>query len=181
MDQGHSRLDGHTYESSEQQRKAYLEGERGNPLTTTRTGGRILNAFQVPLFLILPPRSVAVLTTIGRKTGKKRRNCVRAVRRDNKVFIVSLRGRYGAWYRNLVANPQVELRMRSGRFRGMARQIRDEPEYAEARTVYCETVTLFDRLEYVNHRRGWPTPDRIRELHSRWFSVCLPLVIELEA
>lgn len=168
------------YRSAEEQRQAYLQGEWGNPLTTRPTGGRILSALQLPLFLVLPPRGLAVLTTIGRKTGKKRRKCVRAIRRGNKVFLVSLRGRYGAWYRNLMANPHVELRIPGGRFHGTAREIADASEYEEAREAYCETVTFFDHLEYVNHRTGRPARDRIRELHTRWFSVCTPVVIDLE-
>ena len=166
--------------SRDEQREAYLEGEWGNPLTTTPKGGRVLNAIQVPLFLLLPPRGVAVLTTIGRKTGKKRRNCVRAIRVGNKVVLVSLRGRYGGWYRNLIANPNVELRIRDGRFRGIARELRDTAEWDEARHAYCETITLFDRLEYLNHRTGRPTSDRIRKLHSRWFSISAPVVVDLE-
>ncbi len=173
-------LGGQTYRSREEQRKAYLEGEWGNPLTTTPRGGRVLNAVQVPLFLILPPRGVAVLTTIGRKTGKRRRTCVRAIRKDNKVFVVSLAGRYGGWYRNLMANPRIELRMRGGRFRGTAHEVRDAAEYEKAREAYCETITFFDRIEYLNHRTGRPTPARIRDLHARWFSVCTPLVIDIE-
>lgn len=167
-------------QSRAEQRKAYLEGEWGNPLTTTATGGRVLNAVQVPLFLVLAPRGVAVLSTIGRKTGKRRRNCVRAIRSGNKVFLVSLRGRYGHWYRNLIANPNVELRIRGGRFRGTAREIRDAAEHEEATEAYCETVTLFDRLEYLNHRIGWPTPERIRSLHRRWFSLCAPVVVDVQ-
>jgi deazaflavin-dependent oxidoreductase (nitroreductase family) len=164
----------------EQQRRAYLEGEWGNPLTTSRTGARILNAFQVPAFTILPPRGVAVLTTIGRKTGKRRRNCVRAIRRGNQVFVVSLAGRYGGWYRNLAANPRAQLRMRGGWFRGMVREIEDEAELAQARQIYCDTVTFFDRIEYLNHRKGRPTRERIRALHTRWFAVCMPLVFDVE-
>lgn len=156
-----------THASREEQRRAYLEGEWGNPLTSTRAGGKILNALQRPLFMVLPPKAVAVLTTIGRRTGKRRRNCVRAVRRGNKVFLVSLPGRYGGWYRNLKANPRVELRIRSGRFRGVAREIGDAAEYEEARAAYCDTVTFFDYIEYVNHRDSRPTRDRIQELHTR--------------
>lgn len=168
------------YESGEAQRRAYAEGEWGNPFTTTPLGGRLLSALQLPLFAIWPPRGFGVLTTVGRKTGKRRRKCVRAIRVHDKVFLVSLRGRYGAWYRNLAANPEVTLQVRGGRVTGTAREIRDAEEHAEARRAYCETVNFFDRLEYRAHRRGKPTPERIRALHDRWFTVCLPLVIELD-
>ncbi len=168
------------YQSAKEQRRAYVEGEWGNPLTTTPRGGRILSALQLPLFLAFPPRGFGVLTTVGRKTGKKRRKCVRAITRDDKAFLVSLRGQYGAWYRNLAANPHVELRIRGGRFRGIAREIRDADEYARAREAYCETLNFFDRLEYLAHRLGWPTKDRIRDLHVRWFTACTPIVIDLD-
>src|SRR6266545_2693412 len=171
---------GPSYQSAKEQRRAYVEGEWRNPLTTTPMGGRILSALQLPLFLAFPPRGFGVLTTVGHKTGKKRRKCVRVITRDDKAFLVSLRGQYGAWYRNLAANPRVELRMREGRFRGTAREIRDADEYARARKAYCETVNFFDRLEYLAHRLGWPTNDKIRGLHVRWFAVCTPIVIDLD-
>ncbi|MDP9067881.1 MAG: nitroreductase family deazaflavin-dependent oxidoreductase [Actinomycetota bacterium] len=166
--------------SREEQRKAYLEGEWGNPLTTTkRTGPRILNALQQPFFMLLPPRGYAVLTTTGRKTGKRRRKCVRAIRDGDKVYLVSLPGRYSSWFRNIQGQPQVNLRMRGGTFQGTAREIRDRDEYETARAIYCGTLTVFDRLSYLNHRTGLPTSERIRGMLERWFTVCTPLVVEL--
>ena len=170
---------GPTYASREQQREAYLEGEWGNPLTTKPTGSRILNALQQPYFMLLPPHGYAVLTTTGRKTGKRRRKCVRAIRNGDKVYLVSLPGKYGGWFRNIQAQPQVKLRMRGGIFDGVAREITDRDEYETARAIYCDTVYPFDRGSYVNHRTGRPTEERIREMLERWFTVCTPLVIEL--
>ena len=177
MTQDQPRLGGPT--PRELQRSAYLEGEWGNPLTTTRIGARILNAFQVPLFKLLPPHGYAVLTTTGRKTGKTRRNCVRAIRDGDKVYLVSLPGRYGGWFRNIQAQPQVKLRMRGGTFDGVAREITDRDEYETARTIYCGPVTVFDRGTYLVHRTGRPTKERIRMMLERWFAVCTPLVVEL--
>ena len=168
------------YTSREGQRRDYLQGEYGNPFTTTPTGGRILSALQLPLFLIMPPRGFGVLTTTGRKTGRKRRKCVRAIRDGDKVFLVSLRGRFGAWFRNLEAHPDVEIRIKGGRFKGLAREVTDSAEQEQARRAFCETVNFFDRLEHRAHRRGRPTPDSIRALHARWFSVGTPVVIEVE-
>ncbi|MDQ3955917.1 MAG: nitroreductase family deazaflavin-dependent oxidoreductase [Actinomycetota bacterium] len=138
-----------------------------------------MSALQLPLFLIMPPRGFGVLTTTGRKTGRRRRKCVRAIREGDKVFLVSLRGRFGAWFRNLEAYPDVEIRIRGGRFKGLAREVTDPIEHEQARRAFCETVNFFDRLEHRAHRRGRPTPDRIRALHARWFSVGMPVVIEL--
>jgi deazaflavin-dependent oxidoreductase (nitroreductase family) len=165
--------------SFEEQRDAYLKGEWGNPLTTKLAGGRILSALQLPFFMLLPPRGFGVLTTTGRKTGKKRRKCVRGIRDGNKVYLVSLPGRYSAWFRNIQAQPLVKLRIRGGTFEGMAREITDPEEYAAGKAIYRGTVNPFDRLEYLAHRTGRPTAERIRALHERWFNVCTPLVIEL--
>ena len=165
--------------SREEQRDAYLEGEWGNPFTTKPTGGRILSALQLPYFMLLPPRGFGVLTTTGRKTSKRRRKCVRAIRDGDKVYLVSLPGRYSAWFRNLQAQPRVKLRMRGGTFEGTAREITDPAEYEAGKAVYCGTLNAFDRPMYRNHRRGRATPERIRALLERWFTVCTPLVIEL--
>lgn len=165
--------------SADEQREAYLRGEWGNPLTTKPNGGRILSALQLPFFMLLPPRGFGILTTTGRKSGKKRRKCVRAIRDGNKVYLVSLRGRYGAWFRNLQAEPRVRLRIRGGTFEGIAREITEPGEYEAGKAVYCGTVNPFDRLEHRAHRRGRPTPERIRDLHTHWFTVCVSVVIDL--
>ena len=165
--------------SYEEQRDAYLKGEWGNPLTTKLAGGRILSALQLPFFVLMPARGYGVLTTTGRKTGKTRHKCVRAIRDGDKVYLVSLPGRYSAWFRNIQAKPRVTLRMRGGTFEGIAREISDPAEYEAGKAVYCGTINSFDRLTYRAHRKGHPTPDRIRALLERWFTVCTPLVIEL--
>ena len=165
--------------SPEEQRRAYLRGHRWNPLTSTNLGGRVLSASQVPWFTLLPPRGFGVLTTIGRKSGKKRRKCVRAIRTDGKVYLVSLKGPYAAWLRNVKARPQVKLRIRGGFFDGDVREVTDPAEYEEAKRIYCGTVNRFDRMEYRMHRRGRPTPEAIQALHEQWFTVGTPVVIEL--
>ena len=167
--------------SAEEQRKAYLEGEWRNPLTTTHTGGRVLSGSQLPWFTLIPPRGYGVLTTTGRKTGKKRRKCVRVIRQGDKAYLVSLRGPYGAWFRNLRAQPRVRLRIRGGTFDGTAREITDPGEYEEARTAFCGAVNPLDRAEHLLHRRGRPSRDRIKALHERWFAIGTPVVIELRS
>ena len=168
-----------TYMSREEQRAAYLEGEKGNPLVTSPVGGRILSASQVLWFMLFPPRGFGVLTTIGRKTGKNRRRCVHVIRSGDKAYLVSLRGPYGEWFRNLKAEPRVKLRIRGGSYDGVAREITDPHELAEARRIYCDTVNPFDRMEYRMHRPGRPTREKIIALHERWFEIGTPVVIEL--
>ena len=165
--------------SADPQRRAYLEGHRRNPLTTTDTGGRILSASQLPWFLLLPPRGFGVLTTTGRKTGKARRKCVRAIRDGDVVYLVSLKGRSGAWFRNLEANPEVKLRISGGFFRGRAREITDPAELERASSVYASHVNRLDWIEYRMHRADSPTEAKIRGMHAKWFNDGTPVIIEL--
>ena len=139
--------------------------------------------------LLLPPSTYGVITTTGRKTGKARRKCIRVVRRGNRAFLVQLRPpelamtrptAVAAWLWNIRANPNVKLRIRGGTFAGVARELTDAGELAEAREVMCETVTLFDYVACRLHLRGLPTRSKIQDLHSYWFDTGIPLVIELD-
>jgi F420H(2)-dependent quinone reductase len=95
--------------------------------------------------------------------------------------LVSLGGSSAAWLLNLKANPQVRLRIRDGRFEGVAREITDPTERHQATKVYGETVNPFDRMEYRMHRPDRPTADRIQEMHEKWFTDGTPVVVELSS
>jgi hypothetical protein len=84
-----------------------------------------------------------------------------------------------AWVWNIRANPNVKLRIRGGTFTGIARELADAGELAEAREALCETVNLFDYSECRLHLRGLPTRSKIKDLHRYWFDTGIPLVIEL--
>ena len=82
-----------------------------NPFIKSARGGRALSASQLPLFLLHPPAGYGVLTTIGRKTAKKRPRCVRAVRRGERVYIVAIKAAASkGWLQNMLATPEVRLR-----------------------------------------------------------------------
>ena len=156
-------------------------------LIRSARGGRILSAIMLPFFLIRPPAGFGVLTTTGRKTGKARQKCIRAIRRGRKVYIVQLRppelaitrpSAVAAWVWNIRSNPNVTLRVRGGTFAGVARELKDPAELADAREAFCETVKLFDYGECATHMRGRPTRSKIQELHWYWFETGIPLAIE---
>lgn len=157
----------------------HVPERKNNPFIRSSKGGRALSALQLPWFSLRPPTGFGVLTTTGRKSGKRRPRCVRAIRRDDKVYIVSIGGDRAAWVRNLDANPNVRLRIRGGRFSGVARRPRDRSEIEEARSIYCGTVNPFDFTECRVHRPGKPTREKILELHRGWFERGTPLIIEL--
>jgi deazaflavin-dependent oxidoreductase (nitroreductase family) len=168
---------------------ALAEAPKHKRLLRTARDGRILSALMLPFVLACPSAGYGVLTTTGRKTGKRRRKCLRMIRRGSKVYLVQLRppelaiarpSAVSAWVWNTRANPNVTVRIRGGTFQGVARELTDLAELAEAREALCETVTLNDYGECSLHLRGRPTRAKIKELHRYWFDTGIPLVIDLK-
>lgn len=151
-----------------------------NPLTSTHLGGRLLSASQLPLFWLRPPRGYGVLTTIGRKTGKRRSRCVRAPTEGDRAYVVALHGMSTHWARNAEANPEVSLRVRGGSYAGIARRLDDGAEWKRSAEIYSGgEIGPFERLEYRLWRKDKPTREKIRKLHREWFERGAPFVIEL--
>ncbi len=146
----------------------------------TISGGRVLSALELPWFSLVPPRNYGVLTTTGGKTGKRRRKCIRAIRREDSVYIVSIGGPEMVWLKNIDANPNVTLRIRGGTFAGRVRRLTDPLETEQAREAYSEPVDFVDYVACMNWRKGRPTSARIRDLARGWFDEGVPLVVELE-
>jgi deazaflavin-dependent oxidoreductase (nitroreductase family) len=156
----------------------YVAERKHNLFVNKAAWGRVLSASQLPWFTLRPPAGFGVLTMTGRKTGKTRRKCIRAIRAGNKAYIVSIRPT--AWLRNVQANPSVRLRVQGGTFSGVVRELRGAAETREARDAYCETVNAFDFIENMMWRRGRPTRTKVEQLHRDWFERGTPLVVELE-
>ncbi len=143
-------------------------------------GGRVLSALQLPLFKLFPPKGFGVLTTTGRRSGKVRRKCVRAIRRGSKIYIVSIAGSRAAWVKNIRAQPRVSVRIRGGTFSGRARELGEPAELELGITAYSGTVNAFDYLECALWRSGRPTRAKIQDLHRGWFREGIPLVVDLD-
>jgi deazaflavin-dependent oxidoreductase (nitroreductase family) len=161
---------------------------RHKRLIRSARDGRLLSALMLPFFLARPPTGFGVITTTGRKTGKARRKCVRVIRRGNKAYVVQLRppelamsrpSAVAAWVWNIRSNHNVMLRIRGGTFAGVARELKEPEELAEAREAFCETVNVFDYGECSVHLRGLPNRSKVKELHGYWFDTGVPLVVDL--
>jgi hypothetical protein len=104
---------------------------------------------------------------------------VRIVRSGDRAYVVAIKGAgVTRWAKNALANPGVKVRLRDGRFRGRARELRPE-ERDEAREVYSANVGWFERGEWRIWRDDSFSPEKSRELHRHWFDTGTPLVIEL--
>lgn len=90
------------------------------------------------LFRFLPPRlaysiglgsiagrAVLLLTTTGRRSGLPRVTPLLYDEIDGIVYVGSARGAKADWYQNLQANPKVDVRIGSRRFRGCAELMAD--------------------------------------------------------
>jgi deazaflavin-dependent oxidoreductase (nitroreductase family) len=167
---------------------ALAEEPKHRRLLRSARDGRILSGLMLPVIALRPPAGYAVLTTAGRKSGKTRRKCIRAIRRGDRAFVVQLRPPalaierpevVAGWVWNIRANPNVRLRLGLRTYSGVAREIEDSVELGEAREAICETVHLTDYDECILHLRGRPTREKIKALHRYWFDTGIPIVIEL--
>jgi len=177
-----------TSEAGRVREAAAAEAPKHTRLIRSARDGRLVSALTLPFFLLLPSSGYGVLTTTGRKTGKARRKCIRAIRRGDRAYLVQLRPpelamerptAISAWLWNIRTDPNVKLKTRGGTFAGVARELTDAGELAEAREALCETVNLFDYASCRLHLRGLPTRSKIQDLHRYWFDTGIPLVIEL--
>jgi deazaflavin-dependent oxidoreductase (nitroreductase family) len=158
-------------------------------LLRSARSGSILSALMLPAVQLSPPAGYGVITTTGRKTGKRRRKCVRVIRRGDRAYLVQLvppqialtrPGAVSSWLLNIRANPHVLLRINGGSFDGIAREITDPAELDVARSVLRDNVYPTDYAEAGLHLRGLPTRAKIKALHEYWFDTGHPLVVELD-
>ena len=133
-----------------------------------------------PLFAHVPLPGHGVLTSVGRKTGRERRHCVRAIRRGANVYLVAIPGPHTAWLWNIRADARVRLRLRRVDLEGVARELNDANERDVARDAYVQTVNADDYPECALHWRGRPTRRKIQRLHAMWFDHGVPVVIDLD-
>ena len=97
---------------------------------------------EVPKFMLrlihLPPRMlyalglgplmgnvVLLLTTTGRKSHRPRVTPLQYEEIDGRVYLGSALGKKADWFRNIRANPRVEVRLKSRRFSGLAETVTD--------------------------------------------------------
>ena len=104
-------------------------------------------------------RPVVVLTSVGAKTGKLRKNALMRVEHDGKYAVVASLGgapRNPAWYSNLKKNPHVELQDGATRRDYLARELSGDerttwweraveayPDYANYQTKTSREIPVF--------------------------------------
>jgi deazaflavin-dependent oxidoreductase (nitroreductase family) len=81
---------------------------------------------------------IMVITHTGRKSGLKRLTPVNYAMLDGEVYCTAGFGAGSDWYRNLLADPQVEVWLPEGWYAGVAEDISDDPD----RLFYMRQVLI---------------------------------------
>jgi deazaflavin-dependent oxidoreductase (nitroreductase family) len=76
-------------------------------------------------------RLVLILTTTGRKSGLPRSTPLQYEEQDGLIYVASARGQRADWFRNVVADPRVEVQVGARRFHGLAEPITDPARIAD--------------------------------------------------
>jgi len=76
-------------------------------------------------------RIILLLTTTGRKSGKKRVTPLQYEKIGEDYYIGAARGLKADWVRNLQSNPQVEIRVGAKQFQGAAEVVTDPARFAD--------------------------------------------------
>ena len=67
----------------------------------------------------------AILTTVGRNTGKKHSVWAKAVTYNDRIYF-SRRNPNSDWLKNAIVNPEVKVEFDGKQFSGVARLVKDE-------------------------------------------------------
>jgi deazaflavin-dependent oxidoreductase (nitroreductase family) len=94
-----------------------------------------------------------VLRTRGRRTGKLREAPVGYVVRDGSIYCCAGFGESTAWYRNLLADPAVEIVLPGRTLTGLAAPVTDPEEWVRAYRALIDSLGLVSRLVMGDLRR----------------------------
>lgn len=84
-------------------------------------------------FLGLVP-GYAIIETVGRRSGRRRRTVVGVHREDDTLWIVAEQGRRAGYVRNLEAQSRVRVRLRGRWWQGMAQVVEEDEPRARLRS-----------------------------------------------
>lgn len=136
---------------------------------------KILNIYMVVLFRLgmgrfftIMPRAtgrVMILVHEGRKSGKTRHTPVNYALRGGDVYCMAGFGSRSQWYRNIMANPQVEIWLPDGWWKGLAEDVTDAPDkLIILRTILINSGFASETFEGIDPRRI--SDEKLRNLMS---------------
>ena len=97
---------------------------------------------------------VLLLTTVGRKSGLPRVTPLQYEEVDGLFYVAAARGQQADWFRNIVVNPRVEIRVRDRHFPGLAEPITDPARIADFLQARFERHPRMLGAMFL--AQGWP-------------------------
>ena len=108
---------------------------------------------------------VLLLTTTGRKTGRKRVTPIQYEEIDGLYYIASARGRKADWFRNIQASSSVEVQVKAYRFSGQAEAVTDPLRIADFLEHRLHTHPRMIGMMMKMHNQPFsPTRDQLEDL-----------------
>ena len=88
-------------------------------------------------------RIVLLLTTTGRVSGLPRVTPLQYEEIEGAIYVASARGTQADWFKNIRANPQVRVRVKSRDFEGLGEAVIDPVRIADFLALRLERHPLF--------------------------------------
>jgi deazaflavin-dependent oxidoreductase (nitroreductase family) len=94
---------------------------------------------------------VLLLTTTGRKSGLPRQTRLQYEKEEGVIYVAAARGQQADWFRNILANPHVEVQLEGQSLRGLAEPITDSTRIADFLELRLKRHPLMIRLMLLSH------------------------------
>jgi deazaflavin-dependent oxidoreductase (nitroreductase family) len=122
-----------------------------------------------PLFSTPVAGSLMLLRTTGRKSGLVREAPLGYVIAEGSVYVCAGFGTRTAWYRNLEADPRVEVLLPTVAFSGVAERVTDRDEWDRVYPAYLRALGVIGRMVLGDPHQA--DPERLESVRQS-----LPLV-----
>lgn len=123
-------------------------------------------------------RFVLLLTTTGRRSGLARVTPLQYEKVDGLFYIGSARGVKSDWFRNIQANPEVEVRVKDMRFRAHAKTVTDPGEITDFLVLRLQRHPRI--LGLIFRTQGYPAAPNRSQLEVYASNRALVIVQPLE-
>ena len=113
-------------------------------------------------------RIILLLTTTGRKSGKRRVTPLQYEEIDGMFYLGAARGLKTDWVRNIQANPQVEVRVKHRRIIARAELINDTQQIADFLQVrlqrHPKMVGAMTKMHHLPPNPGRPQLEELAKI-----------------
>jgi len=93
-----------------------------------------------------PSRIVLLLTTTGRKSGLQHTTPLQFEKVDGDIYIPSARGKQADWFKNILVNPKVYVRIGEREFEAVADPVTDPKRIADLLELRLKRHSVMIRL-----------------------------------